>query len=734
MYVFKLYTFVSGLFALTSVFWIFHPVKFQDFKRNISTPIYSNEGFFLGQTTNQNSTRNEWKSLKEFPKYLTETVIAAEDKRFFEHKGMDIFAFFSVIKSLVFREGSMRGASTITMQLARIHFPYLKNQSNLVRKILECIIALRIEFWLSKEEILEAYLNSVSIRSNIVGFPSAGKFYFQKNIRFLSKEEGIALTVLLRENHPTQEKFVSRYNSLKKKMQTSGVLDSDTGYESIELYKSEDKKLNLILIALGFQTNEEEVSRQSQSIETKHFLTWIRSILPGQLDEFTSELSSEFNFHLHSIVNSELIGLRKWNVGNASLLVFQRDRKDKEVIHLVGMIGSKNFYEDGDGQVNGTLAYRDAGSTLKPLLYALGIEKNLFQANTILEDERKIYTDSDGNSYLPRNADLGFWGKMTLAEALANSRNIPAVTAVSKISVGEFLQFLHLAGFEHLKSTPKFYGPGLSLGSGGASLFQLTRAYASFISGGVLPIVELGKNLNKSITYGTKQKLFSSQVAEEIKYILSDRNLRSKAFGKRSYLDFPYSIAIKTGTSKDYRNSWAIGFNEEYIVGAWVGNFSGEKTMDVSGSFGAGRIVQNTFRFLVGKDRKPTLEYKLTTLRSICKISGKESNANCNSISLRIGSNRKILPCDGHGNLQSRFLSPSQGQIFLLHPGIELSKQEIPIRIQGNLSNTKVVWNEKKKLVIPNSGEIRLPIVRGKHRLELIKDGKIESTVNFEVQ
>lgn len=730
----RLYAFASGIFMLASVTWLIQPVKLDDFKKNISTPIYSHEGILLGQTANQNSTRNEWKSIEEFPEYIIDTVIIAEDKRFYYHKGIDLFAFSAVLKSFVFREGSLRGASTITMQLARIHFPNLKVLPNLVRKLLECLISLRIELWLSKEDILEAYLNSVSIRSNIIGFPSAGKFYFQKNIRFLSKEEGIALTVLLRENHPTQEKFEIRYTNLKEKIQSRVAVDSVLVNGSNELQSSDAEKLNLILVALGFKTKIEEVNRQSQSIETRHFLNWIRSILPSQMDEFTSELSSEFNFHLHSIVNSELIGLRKWNVGNASLIVFQKDPKDNEKIRLVGMIGSKNFYEDGDGQVNGTLAYRDAGSTLKPLLYALGIEKNLFQANTIFDDERKLYTDFNGNSYLPRNADLGFWGKMTLAEALANSRNIPAVTAVSKISVGEFLQFLHLAGFDHLKATPNFYGPGLSLGSGGASLFQLARAYGSFITGGVLPTVELGKNQKKSITFGTKQRLFSPEVAEEIKYILSDRNLRSKAFGKRSYLDFPYPIAIKTGTSKDYRNSWAIGFNEEFIVGAWVGNFSGEKTMDVSGSFGAGRIVQNTFRFLVGKNQKPTLEYKLTTVRSICKISGKASNTECNSISLRMASKRKVLTCDGHGNLQNRIVSPSQGQIFLLHPGIDLSKQEIPIRIQGELSNSKVVWNNNKSLDIPLSGELRLPIVRGKHKLELKKEDKIESIVNFEVQ
>jgi penicillin-binding protein 1C len=488
-----------------------------------------------------------------------------------------------------------------------------------------------------------------------------------------------------------------------------------------------------ILVALGFKQKLNTYSNVDNTSESKHFLNWIKTILSNKEDEFTSHLSSDFNSRLNLIVNSELMGLQKWNVSNASLIVFKVDSQKKGKIRLVGMIGSKNFYEDGNGQVNGSLAFRDAGSTLKPLLYAYGIEKGLFSINSIVNDEKKVFPDYDGSSYLPRNADLNYWGQLTLAEALANSRNIPAVEAITKISVVEFLKFLHRSGFQHLKETPHHYGPGLALGAGGASLFQLTRAYGTFVSEGILPEVELGESNRTSVTYGKQQRLFSKETAEEIKSVLSDKNLRQRAFGKRSYLDFPFPVSIKTGTSKDYRNSWAIGFNEDYIVGAWVGNFSGEKTMDVSGSFGAGRIVQNTFRFLVGKSQKTQLSFTSTEPKAICKLTGKIANSTCHSISLRVGKQKKMDTCSGHSTAENRFLSPTSGQVYLLHPGSDLSKQEIPIRIFGSVKNSKLIWNEKQSFDLPTSGEMRLPIVRGKHKLELFEENKKTSIVHFEV-
>ncbi|XDD46034.1 transglycosylase domain-containing protein [Leptospira sp. WS39.C2] len=708
------------------MWFLFRPIQLDDFKSEVTTKILSKEGRLIGRTQNSSLSKQDWVPITDYPYFVSEIVCIAEDKRFFSHHGIDPFAVLNSIHSFLFSHKNRGGGSTITMQLVRMYHPQIRTYPIILRKSFEVLEALRFELWLTKHQILEAYLNSVSIHSNSVGFPSASLSLFEKHIRFLSLEETIYLTILIRKNVSDDEEIKNRYNHLREKIPYS-LPSLDT-----------PKKLLLT-------NNEKKNQDYDDSIigENQHFLNWIRSLGLDPKEEFLSTVSSELNSEIHSIVNSELKVLKRWNVSNASAIILEREPNQTTNLSLVAMIGSKNFFEDGNGMVNGTIAFRDAGSTLKPLLYALAIDRNLYSVNSILVDEKYSYPMGSGENYLPRNADLRYWGNLTLAEALANSRNIPAVTAIQSLGVPNFYRFLKSAGFGNLKQSPNFYGPGLALGTGGASLLQLSRVYGTFLLGGILPKVKIGTNNGDPFFYGESKRLLSEETTEEIKFILSDSKLRQKAFGKRSYLDYPFPVSVKTGTSKDYRNSWTIAFNDRYVVGSWVGNFSGEKTMEVSGSFGAGRIVQNIFRLLMKDKEKNSYIPKLTEVRTFCKISGKLANKNCPSIVLHVRKKiEKTFPCEEtHQNdvslvLGVGFIYPSQNQVYLYHPGFEREKQNIPIRIREyqTLRSPKLLWNQTSEVKLSKEGEGNVNIKRGKHNLELYDGLEKKAFVQFEVK
>ncbi|WP_407658860.1 transglycosylase domain-containing protein [Leptospira soteropolitanensis] len=706
--------------------FLFRPVDFESLRNHSTVRIVTEEGTLIGRGRNSNQTKQDWEKIREYPNFVFEIIKIAEDKRFDSHHGVDLFAGFNSIRSYFFSKGKRGGASTITMQLVRIQNPEIRSYPFSLRKIFEIIEAIRYEIWLTKPEILEAYLNSVSIHSNLVGFPSASLAIFGKHIRFLSIEEAVYLTVLIRKNKPSLEELLTRYNNLVHRIP----------YE-LPILKNPAELIEYSQFKSKYDFAEDWKG------ENQHFLNWIRKLISVPSEEFVSSLSSELNSELHSIVNSELEGLARWNVSNASAIVLERMPGKEDELELRAMIGSKNFFEDGNGMVNGSLAYRDAGSTLKPLLYAIAIEKGYYKVNSIFSDEKYSFSLGQGGNYLPRNADLRYWGDLTLAEALGNSRNIPAVTAINQMGIPFFFRFLQLAGFSHLKESPQYYGPGLALGAGGTSLLQLTRAYGSFVLNGILPKIRLGSIDKKPLYYGSTLRLFSPDTAEEIKFVLKDPKLRQRAFGRRSYLDFPFSVSIKTGTSKDYRNSWTVAFNERYVVGAWVGNFSGERTMDVSGSFGAGRIVQNIFRNLMKDKPKQDFMPNFTETKRFCRLTGKLALEKCPAIGLQV--RKKVIPsefCDEHsGNTKKLilgvgFVYPSKGQIYLYHPSYEKETQSIPVRIREikTLKDPKLIWNGEKELIPSPNGELRLPIFRGKQSLVLYDGDVQKATVDFEVK
>jgi membrane carboxypeptidase/penicillin-binding protein PbpC len=327
-----------------------------------------------------------------------------------------------------------------------------------------------------------------------------------------------------------------------------------------------------------------------------------------------------------------------------------------------------------------------------------------------------------------------------------------------------FYAMLKSLEFNHLESGPDQYGPGVVLGSAGVTLLDLTRAYSIFTAKGeLLPLrTASDPQTGDPLYYGHRRRIISKEAAYMITDILSDRTMRRKAFGKRSFLDFPFKVAAKTGTSKDYRDAWTIGYTDRYIVGVWAGNFSNESMNGVSGSYGAGRIFHQIMRHLhsTSQDGLGRMKFSIITEKDssifeypadwkkteICKdrgcIAGK-SGCNINTEYLPPEDESPPL-CenmnhDSSGNSTERkkssyFLSPANGERFLINPHIPGSAQHIPIQISVS-PDDRVILKLNDRIISERKGsyEMSVPASPGKYKLLIIVNGQDSETVNFSV-
>ncbi|NCN09993.1 MAG: penicillin-binding protein [Leptospira sp.] len=714
-------------FLIVSAFHIYLKFSLSDdlLRENSSTIYYSQEDNLLFHQASPSGKLREWNLISNFPDHLIKAVLYSEDRRYYFHPGIDPISFARIFKQFLMTGKLIGGGSTITQQLARILHPEWRDESRFARKIKEIFFALALNLRYSKETILEAYLNSVSIRNNSEGFSIASKRYFGKNIKYLSLEESLGLVVLMRNNYPNEESFHRRVSSLSKSLKLKEEIN--IGYLESRLLTNKPSSLRT-----------EEIGE-----ENYHFTEWMKIQFPEYKGNILSTLSSELNKTIYEIVQSELLILERYRASNASVVVFEIDPENKNHIRLVSMIGSKNFFDYDAGQVNGSLAYRDAGSILKPLLYARSIDRGLLQPNSIIEDKefRISSTRSTQSSeiFIPKNADLKFWGDLTLAEALANSRNIPAYRTIDTLGTHEFRKFLEELGFNHFNRSTDFYGHGLAMGTGGASLFQVTYAYSAFLLNGQLPIVDLGKNEKENLSIFKNKQVMKSETAEEIISILRDSDLRKKAFSVRGFLNFPYPIGLKTGTSKDFRNSWTIGFSDRYIVGTWVGNFSGGSMHNVTGNWGAGRIFQSVMRHLVNISGSPKNIYSETEPMSICRKSGLLASDTCPILTIRMRSNfRPKEICKLHnGESKSKpieIVSPSPGQVFYLSSKLPIDSQKIPIQFRNSNENKNFqIYLDGSETDYNQKNRFNLSVAKGTHRLEIKEQSKTIASVEFNV-
>ena len=583
-------------------------------RTGMSLKITDRHGILLRETLSAEGGRTTWLEYEELPESVIRAIVATEDKRFFAHIGVDVLALGRALWQNLLAGRVVSGASTITQQLVKMRFGYPRT---VLGKLREMWMALRVERHFSKQEILAQYLNRVSFSNQAYGIEAAAKLYFGKPAWHLSFAESVFLAGLVQapsrfNPYRNTLQAIQRQQALLERMYQRHVIH-ETQYQ---LARQED--IRLIPQQTNFKAPHfchailERLAQKDGEMPANQEITEVKTTLDYYLQERVEE-----------IVAARINELDTYNVTNAAVLVLENDTGD-----ILAYMGSRDFFNDAiSGQVNGVLALRQPGSTLKPFTYQLALERSYTPA-TLLPDIQEY--PAAPRSFLPENYDRKYHGPVRLREALACSYNIPAVRVLETIGVEALYQRLHEFGFESLRELPTFYGPGLTLGNGEVALLELTRAYSALARGGkYLPeraILEVTPNLPyASHDPQPATQIFSPRVIYLLTHILADRQAGIAAFGENTALELPFQTAVKTGTSKDYRDNWTIGFTRDYTVGVWVGNFDGSPMRKVSGITGAAPIYRDIMLALY-RDHPPRPLFDspppgIVTAR-ICPLSG----------------------------------------------------------------------------------------------------------------
>ncbi len=569
-----------------------------------STRFYDRDGKLLREVRAGDMTRASWISLGEAGPNVRMAIIAAEDKRFELHGGVDPLSVVRAAATSLRAGKIVSGASTLTMQLARLVRPHKRN---LLGKIGEMALAVKIEERASKDEILEQYVNRAPFGPNLRGIDAASRYYFDKPPVELSLAEACTLAGIARgpevyglEKHADHAR--RRRDRILGRLHDAGTI-SDEDFDRA--------------------TREPLFVRKTPPTFGAPHL--VEALAAGRADPtlaairsgaVQTTIASALQAEAEQAVLVALQPLVKKHVTSASVVVL--DNLSGEVLAYVG---SPDYFDSANqGQNDGVRAKRQPGSTLKPFVYGLAMEKLGFTPATTLPDieiELPLIT----GPYSPKDYDERFHGPVRLREALASSYNVPAVWTATQVGMAPLLARLRAAGFTSLDEAPDYYGPALALGDGEVTLLELTNAYATIARGGTWKPVQL---LRGQVGLAPSRRVMPAPVAEMLADVLSDKNARLASFGERSVLELPFPVAAKTGTSKGFRDNWTVGFTSEVTVGVWVGNFDGSAMEGVSGITGAGPIFRAVMQAAMkGKVAAPVGAHDDALVRvEVCPLSG----------------------------------------------------------------------------------------------------------------
>lgn len=601
----------------------------------LSTHIYDrNEKLLYEIYRDQNRTPV---LLDELPDYVAQATIAIEDKDFYRHQGVAIFSgMIRAIKEMVINK-NLQGGSTITQQLVKTAL--LTPERTITRKIKEVILALWTEKIYSKNKILEMYLNQVPYGGSSYGIEEASKTYFGKKAKDLTLEEA-ALLAGLPQAPSVYSPYMNPKEALKRRNEVL-VSMRNQGYISQE---NEKKGKSLKINVLPPKT----------SIRAPHFVFYAKNQLENYYGikiveegglKVTTTLNSGIQQEAEKILKEEIEKINYLNVTNGAILITRPSTGE-----ILAMVGSVNYFSEPSGAFNVTTALRQPGSSIKPIMYSLALQKG-FTAASILDDSPVVFDILGSESYRPVNYDGKFHGKVPLRYALANSYNIPAVKTLNSLGVDKFIDFASKMGISTWNDRSR-YGLSLTLGGGEVTMIDMAEAFGVLANQGYkIPInyfqkiKDNGGNVLREMA-PFKIKEVDPEVAFIISDILSDNFARTWAFGANSSLEIPgYKVAVKTGTTNDKKDNWTIGYTPEFLVVVWVGNNDNTPMNPylTSGITGASPIWNRIMSYLLknyGTGNK-WFEKPENIVEKICFfgrkeyfVKGTENTVNCSQSSL----------------------------------------------------------------------------------------------------
>lgn len=653
----------------------------------------------------ETARRLAWVKLSEISPAVPGAVLASEDRRFYRHGGVDGKALVAALLQRI-TGGPSRGASTITMQVAALTTPGLRRGGgprSLTQKWRQMRAAWAMERRWSKAEILEAYLNRVTFRGELQGISAAASILFGKAPHGVTEAEAAVLASLLRSPNAGQVAVTRRALAL---VAAEGKAVSRGEIEAAVTHSLDAPSGTGPRVSLAFHAARRLLRSASGSEPT---LAPVRSTLDGSLQRMAADS-----------LRRHLLAARERHVQDGALLVV--DNQSGDALAYVGGSGDLSSAP----YVDGIRARRQAGSTLKPFLYALALERRLLTPASLLEDT-PLDMSVAGGLFRPKNYDEQFRGLITLRTALAGSVNIPAVRTLNLVGLEAFAEQLRRLGFEGLTESGDYYGPSLALGSADVSLWELVNAYRALANDGIWtpPRMTPGEPPGTS-----RRRLYSAGTAFLISNILADRESRSQTFGLENALATPFWTAVKTGTSKEMRDNWCIGYSRRYTVGVWVGNFSGEPMRDVSGVTGAAPVWAEVMAWLHRNvasvpprppagllARQVAFPREVEPARAEWFLAGTEPQAVAQALALD----------------QPHILAPVQGSVIALDPDIPPSRQRIVFEAEANRASLR--WNLDGADIGSAAGFVVWVPASGKHTLSLEDETRhILDAVAFEVR
>lgn len=509
----------------------------------------------------------------DVPADLIACTLAAEDKRFYGHGGIDPLATLRAGRDWFAKRRIVSGASTITQQLIKITSPPASRSP--FTKIYEALAARRLEMTWSKRQILTAYLNHLDYGNLRIGSAEAARFYFQKPLNDLSLAECALLAGLPQSpsrlnpiRHP--ERAIVRRNTVLDRLAASG-----------------NQSPARISAALAEPLTLRPLAESKPA-------PWLAQI-SNHKSQIQTTLDLPLQRDLEAIVHEEAAKLKEANLRHAAVVIIHNSTGE-----ILALVSSADWDDPRGGQINGALTPRSPGSTLKPFTYLLAMERRHHIPSSMLADIPTPFRTEQGLD-LPENYDRTYRGPVTLRTALACSLNVPALRELNSLGGPRPLhELLVNLGITTLGSDPERHGLGLTLGNAPVKLLELTNAYATLARQGrhSPPILFPSK-------FDGARSIFDVRTAYLIADILSDSEARAPSFQPGGPLDLPFRCAVKTGTSSDFHDNWCLGFTPEFTVGVWAGNFEQQPMKSLSGIAGAGPIF-NRAMIRVHRDSPPT--------------------------------------------------------------------------------------------------------------------------------
>ena len=666
---------------------------------------------------NARTRRLPWVALEDVSPALIEAVLSAEDKRFFEHDGVDWLA----VASAVWQQANpfdsvraVRGASSLTMQVAAMMDADLARKGgprSVSQKMDQITAALALDKLWTKSQILEAYLNSVSFRGELQGIGAGSWGLFGKAPSGLDKAESAVLAALIRAPNAVPVRVGQRACQILQTTRSGMPCDSS-------------------LLAIRVQ---------AAPMSPQPYVNWAPHVASNwvtQAGDFTSSLDGALQRKVTQALREQVTQLVRQGVEDGAAVVL--DNATGEVLAYVGSTGSLSRA----AQVDAATGLRQAGSTLKPFLVAQALDRRLLTASTLLDDS-PLAVSTDGGVYTPHNYDENFVGPVSVRKALASSLNVPAVRELMLVGVEPFYDVLRQLGFASLYPKAEHYGFSLALGSADVRLLDLTNAYRALANGGVVQPVawQTTEALGGAIT-GRGQRVFSTASAAIVSSILSDNRARSHTFGFDSVLATPFWTAVKTGTSKDMRDNWCIGYSERYTVGVWVGNASGAPMRDVSGVSGAAPAWADIMRYLhrTQASKPPPPPADVVLRRTEFEDALEPTRIEWYSTALlpafestdpQAGVQPAVMVHLTHAAGSPRILLPQNGDLLAWDPDIPPAIQVV--RPRHSTPERLLRWQLNGE-ALP-AGEPRFRLKAGKNQLVLMDEaGQVVDRVQFEVR